>query len=102
MGFREFLNEAEAVLSAAAAQVANWMGLPSGVPAGMADSKIPDAQAGHEKGLTVGLAGNAGANLVYESAGMLGSLLICSPEMLVIDNDLLGAANRTVRGIEVT
>ena len=91
----------EAVLAAAAAQIANWLGLPSGVPAGMADSKIPDAQAGHEKGLTIALAGHAGANLVYESAGMLASLLACSPEMLVIDNDLLGAANRTIRGIEV-
>ena len=91
----------EAVLSAGGAQIVNWMGLPSGVPAGMADSKLPDAQAGHEKGLTIGLAAQAGANLVYESAGMLASLLACSPEMMVIDNDLLGAANRTVRGIEV-
>ena len=91
----------EAVLVAAGAQIVNWMGLPSGVPAGMADSKLPDAQAGHEKGLTIGLAAQAGANLVYESAGMLASLLACSPEMMVIDNDLLGAANRTVRGIEV-
>ena len=91
----------EAVLSAAGAQLINWMGLPSGVPAGMADSKLPDAQAGHEKGLTIGLAGQAGANLVYESAGMLASLLACSPEMMVIDNDLLGAVNRTVRGVEV-
>jgi len=92
---------AEAVLNAAAAQMANWLGLPSGVPAGMADSKLPDNQAGHEKGLTVALAGNAGANLVYESAGMLASLLACSFEGLVIDNDMLGAVNRTVRGIEI-
>ena len=92
----------EAVMMAAAAQVANWLGLPSGVAAGMADSKVPDNQAGHEKGLTVALAGNAGANLVYEAAGMLASLLACSYEALVIDNDLLGAVNRTVRGIEVT
>ncbi|MFQ5523383.1 MAG: trimethylamine methyltransferase family protein [Acidimicrobiia bacterium] len=91
----------EAVLAAGGAQIVNWLGLPSGVPAGMADSKLPDAQAGHEKGLTIGLAAHAGANLVYESAGMLASLLACSPEMMVIDNDLLGAANRTVRGIEV-
>jgi trimethylamine--corrinoid protein Co-methyltransferase len=91
----------EAVLAAAGAQIVNWLGLPSGIPAGMADSKLPDAQAGHEKGLAIGLAAHAGANLVYESAGMLASLLACSPEMMVIDNDLLGAANRTVRGIEV-
>ena len=91
----------EAVVNAAAAQLVNWIGLPSGVPAGMTDSKVPDAQSGYEKGLTIGLAANAGANLIFESAGMLASLLACSPEQLVIDNDLLGSVNRTVRGIEV-
>ncbi len=91
----------EGVLNAAAAQVANWFGIPSGVAAGMADSKVPDNQAGYEKGLNVALAGHAGANLVYEAAGMLGSLLACSLEALVIDNDMLGSINRTIRGIEV-
>ena len=92
----------EAVLNAAAAQVVNYLGLPSGVAAGMADSKVTDAQAGHEKGHSVALAAHAGANLIYESAGMLGSLMVCSPEMMVIDNDMLGSINRTLRGIEVT
>lgn len=91
----------EALLGAACAQLANWLGLPSGVPAGMADSKVVDAQAGHEKALTIALAAHAGANLVYESAGMLASLLAASFEALVVDNDILGAVNRTVRGIEV-
>ena len=76
----------EGVLNAAAAQLTNWLGLPSGVAAGMTDSKVPDNQAGYEKGINVALAGHAGANLVYESAGMLGSLLSCSLEALVIDN----------------
>jgi len=42
----------EAVLNAASAQILNWLDLPSGVAAGMADSKLPDNQAGHEKALT--------------------------------------------------
>jgi trimethylamine--corrinoid protein Co-methyltransferase len=93
----------EAILNAAAAQVAGqYLGLPVGVAAGMADSKLPDNQAGHEKGLAVGLAANAGANIIYESAGMLASLMACSLEAMVIDNDMLGAINRTVRGIEIT
>ena len=91
----------EGILNAAAAQVGHWLGLPTGVAAGMTDSKVNDAQAGYEKGLNVGLAAHAGANIVYESAGMLASLLACSHEALVIDNDMLGAINRTVRGIEV-
>jgi trimethylamine--corrinoid protein Co-methyltransferase len=92
----------EAIINACAAQIINSLGLPSGVAAGMADSKLPDNQAGHEKANAVTLAANAGANIVYESAGMLASLLGCSLEALVIDNDMLGAVMRTVRGIEVT
>ncbi len=92
----------EAILNAAAAQVANHLGLPSGVAAGMADAKLPDNQAGHEKANAITLAANAGANLIYESAGMLASIMACSLEAMVIDNDMLGAINRTVRGVEVT
>ena len=89
------------ILNAASAQIANHYDLPSGVAAGMADSKVPDAQAGYEKALTTVLAGLGGANLVYESFGMLASLLACSNEMMVIDDEILGAALRAVRGIEV-
>lgn len=91
-----------AVLNAAAAQISNFYDLPSGVAAGMADSKLPDGQAGYEKALTTALAGFAGANLVYESAGMLASLLGCSFESFVIDDELLGVVERGLRGIEVT
>jgi trimethylamine--corrinoid protein Co-methyltransferase len=75
--------------------------LPTGVAAGMADSKIPDAQSGYEKGYTAAMAGHCGANLVYEAAGMQGSLLGFSFEGATIDNDMLGAVNRSVRGIEI-
>jgi trimethylamine--corrinoid protein Co-methyltransferase len=92
----------EAVLSAAAAQMGNFYDLPTSVGAGMTDAKLPDNQAGFEKGLTTALAGLAGANLVAESAGMLGSLMGASFEAMVIDNDMLGAVQRAVRGIEVT
>ena len=76
--------------------------LPTGIAAGMADSKMPDVQSGYEKAYTNVLAGHSGANLVYESAGMQASLLGCSMESYVLDNDMLGAINRTIRGIEVT
>ncbi len=92
----------EAVLMAAAAQIVNYMGLPSGIAAGMTDSKLPDMQAGYEKGMTLTLAAAAGANMIYESASMLGSLLGNSLESFLVDNEMIGAINRTVRGIEVT
>ena len=83
------------------AQMANFYGLPMSTAAGMADSKIPDAQSGAEKAYTVTLAAHAGANLIMESAGMHGSLMATCMESFVIDNDVLGAVQRTVRGIEV-
>ncbi len=91
----------EAVVSAGAAQMINFYGLPSSVGAGMTDAKLPDCQAGYEKALAVALAAQAGCNNISESAGMLGSLMALSLEAMVIDNDMLGAVLRTVRGIEV-
>ena len=65
----------QALLSAACAQMAHFYDLPVGVPAGMTDSKVPDAQAGYEKGYTNAIVGLAGANMVYESAGEPARLL---------------------------
>ena len=91
----------QALLMAACAQMAHFYDLPGGIAAGMTDSKVPDAQSGYEKGYTVALAAQAGANMIYESAGMHASLLGFCLESLVIDNDMLGGIMRTVRGIEV-
>jgi trimethylamine--corrinoid protein Co-methyltransferase len=92
----------QAVLMAACGQMGRFYDLPTGIAAGMADSKMPDVQSGYEKAYTNVLAGHSGANLIYESAGMQASLLGCSLESYVLDNDMLGAINRTIRGIEVT
>ena len=92
----------QALMMAACAQMGQFYDLPVGSAAGMADSKLPDIQSGAEKGLTTGLAGVSGANMIYESAGMHASLLGFSLESLIIDNDTLGSALRCVRGIEVT
>jgi len=91
----------QALLSAAAAQMAHYYDLTGGTASGMTDSKLPDAQSGAEKAYSHALVGNAGANLIYESAGMHASLLGFSLESLVIDNDIIGATQRTIRGIEV-
>ncbi|MGI9480728.1 MAG: trimethylamine methyltransferase family protein [Hyphomicrobiales bacterium] len=92
----------QALLTAACAQMGHFYDLPTGSAAGMCDAKMPDIQAGYEKGLTAGLVGASGLNLVYESVGMHASLLGFCLESLLIDNDMIGAINRNVRGIEVT
>ena len=91
-----------AVANAAAAQLLLHLELPSTVSAGMTDSKVEDAQAGYEKGYSVALAAQAGADMINLSVGMLGSIMVASPEALVIDDDMCGAILRTVRGIEVS
>jgi len=91
-----------AVASAAAAQLLRRLELPSTVSAGITDSKIGDAQSGYEKGYTVALAAQAGADMINLSVGMLGSIMVASPEALLIDNDMCGAILRTVRGIQVS
>lgn len=90
-----------ALMNAAAAQIANWLGLPSGVASSMSDAKAVDAQMGAEKGFSALAAGLAGANLVYESSGMMASLLGASFEAFVADDEMLSHVYRVIRGIEV-
>ena len=91
----------QALLTSACGQMGRYYGLPTASAAGMADAKLPDAQAGYEKGLTLGMAGLSGLNLVYESAGMQASLLGFSLDAMIIDNDILGASLRCARGMTV-
>ena len=91
----------QGLLSAACAQVGNHFDLPFGTACGMTDAKFPDFQAGAERAGTVLSAALSGANIVYESAGMYASLLGTCPESLLLDNDVLGAVGRSIRGIEV-
>lgn len=90
-----------AVANAAAAQLLLNLGLPSTVSAGMTDAKTADAQSGYEKGYTVALAAQGGADMINLSVGMLGSIMAASKEALVIDNDMCGAILRSVRGVEM-
>ena len=91
----------QGLLMAACAQMAPFYGIPCAVSAGMTNAKMPDFQAGYEKGYTVALAAHAGADMINLSVGMLGSLMVASKEMLVIDDEMCGAILRSVRGIEI-
>ena len=44
----------QAVLMAACGQMGRFYDLPTGIAAGMADAKLPDAQSGYEKSYTHG------------------------------------------------
>ena len=90
------------ILNAAAAQLANHIGVPSGVASSMSDAKAVDAQMGMEKALSSLACGLSGANMVYESSGMMASLLGASFEAFVLDNEMLSHVYRMIRGVEVS
>ncbi|HSF95616.1 MAG TPA: trimethylamine methyltransferase family protein [Thermohalobaculum sp.] len=92
----------QALLSAGCAQMHRFYGLPGGTSAGMADSKLPDMQAGWEQAISDVMVGLSGANMIYESVGMHASLLGFCFESLILGDDMLGQCQRCVRGIEVT
>ncbi len=92
----------QALLSAGCAQMHKFYDLPGGAAAGASDSKMPDMQAGWEQMCSNVMAGLSGANMVYEAAGMHSSLLGFCHESLILGDDLIGQAQRCVRGIEVT
>ena len=75
--------------------------LPGGAAAGIADSKLPDMQAGWEQATSNVMAGLSGLNLVYEAVGMHASLLGFCLESMILGDDLLGQALRCVKGINV-
>ncbi len=91
----------QALLSAGCAQMHRFYGIPGGATAGASDSKMPDMQAGWEQMNSNVMAGLAGLNMIYEAAGMHASLLGFCHESLILGDDLIGQALRSVRGIEV-
>ncbi|MCP4424691.1 MAG: trimethylamine methyltransferase [Chloroflexi bacterium] len=90
------------MMHAAVAQLGQYVNLPVYNSSGLTESKVPDIQAGYEKGMTGVAAALAGSNYIHHSAGFLESMLTVAYEQYVIDDDINGSIMRMVRGIEVT
>jgi trimethylamine--corrinoid protein Co-methyltransferase len=89
-----------AMIDAAYAQVGKSLGLPTHCYLGASDSKVIDAQAGLESGVTAMIGALAGINMI-SGAGMLDFLACQSAEKLVVDAEAIGMAKRLLAGIEV-
>ena len=89
------------LITAASAQMARYYGLPCRSVGGATESKREDVQAGAERMGTLLPAVLAGVNYIT-CAGTLDSTMLESHALLLIDDDLCGAAARLARGIEVT
>jgi trimethylamine--corrinoid protein Co-methyltransferase len=91
-----------AMLNTCCVALAHRCRLPIYATAGLTDAKIPDIQAGFEKGVSNLLLAMAGADFVHLAAGMLDSGNSIAYEQYVIDDEILGMIARIQRGITVT
>jgi trimethylamine--corrinoid protein Co-methyltransferase len=89
-----------AMIDAAYSQVGKSLGLPTHTYLGASDSKIVDAQAGMESGMTAIIGALAGINMI-SGAGMLDFLACQSAEKLVVDAEGIGMAKRLLAGMQV-
>ena len=80
----------EAVLNAASAQLTNFYDLPSGVAAGMTDSKLPDMQSGCEHGVNAALTAilelTANPNIILPGMLALITAGLVSRELFGVDS----------------
>jgi trimethylamine--corrinoid protein Co-methyltransferase len=82
------------------AQMGQRLGLPTWGLAGASDSMMVDGQAGAESAFSTLSQGLAGLNLIHD-VGYLGAGMICSPEMLVMGDEICGMTRHFLRGIEI-
>jgi trimethylamine--corrinoid protein Co-methyltransferase len=90
----------QALMGVAMVQMARFYGFPVYINVGLTDAKVPDAQAGIEKGTSMLLGALAGADM-FGHCGICGTDHGASLTWLGVDNELADYVKRVVRGFEV-
>jgi len=88
------------LITAGAAQLARFYGLPCRSVGGTTESKLLDIQAGFERGATLLQAVLSGVDFIT-CGGTLDSSMLESEPLLILDDEFCGAALRVARGIGV-
>jgi trimethylamine--corrinoid protein Co-methyltransferase len=88
------------IMAVATAQLARYLGMPSGVFFPMTDAKTPDPQAVFEKHLQTYLCATAGINYIMPLGG-LDNEGTHSPVQMVIDNEICRMVGKVLDGIKV-
>jgi trimethylamine--corrinoid protein Co-methyltransferase len=88
------------ILHGATAQMAHYYNLPCQAGTGI-EATQSDAQAGYERALQVLTCALSGVDFIHLSIGMMEQMLLTSFEQCVIDDEIIGAAFRIVKGFEV-
>lgn len=91
-----------ALMNAACAQICHYYDLPIYNTCGLADAKVPDAQAGYETAFTVAVTALAGCEYNHHAAGMLESMLAVAYEKYVIDDEINALTMRLLKGIDLS
>lgn len=87
------------IMNSAVCQMARHYNIPAGGYLGLTNSKISDAQAGFEKGMTPLLGTMSGVNYIV-MGGLLDALMTFDYGQVAIDNEIAKMLKRAVRGIE--
>ncbi len=87
--------------TAAAMDIARFLGIPFMGTAGASESKQVDAQAGVEIAFQILLSAMSGAPMVHD-VGFLDCADIGSLELLILADEAISMAKRILRGVEVT
>lgn len=90
----------QGLMGTAMVQIARSYGLPAYINVGLTDAKVPDAQAGMEKGSTLLLGALAGAD-TFGHCGICGTDHAGSLLWLALDNELGHYVKRMLRGFDI-
>jgi trimethylamine---corrinoid protein Co-methyltransferase len=78
-------------LAVASVHLARLCGLPVRAGAAVTDAHVPDAQSALESLRGVAAAAQAGADFIFQAAGVLSSFNVLSLEKMVLDDEMLAA-----------
>ena len=93
-----FCGPEQEIFGVAMTQMGKHYGLPVYINVGLTDSKRPDAQARMEAGITLALGAAAGAD-VFGHMGICGVDQATSLDMLVLQNEIIGYVESTMREV---
>jgi trimethylamine--corrinoid protein Co-methyltransferase len=95
-----FAGPEQALMAIAMTQMGKHYGLPVYINVGLTDSKLPDAQAGLEAGMTLLSGVLAGAD-IFGHLGISGVDQATSLSMLLMQHEIIGYVERMLEGFEV-
>jgi trimethylamine--corrinoid protein Co-methyltransferase len=96
-----FAGPEQVLMAVAMTQLGQYYGFPVYINVGLTDSKIPDAQAGLEAGITLACGALAGAD-IFGHLGICGVDQASSLVMLLMQHEIVGYVERVMRGFEIS